>query len=164
MPSVRLRLATLRARCNSPNSTTRKEGKFSMKTLTAAVLVSLLIGTGGCATKIVFPGSPTVPAAQAKAKINRDDNGNAKIELKVRHLARPSSLYPPRSVYIVWLQTPENKSINFGQLTVDDDLEGTITGISPYARFRIVITAEDGPEVLSPGPQIVLSTDVFDAK
>jgi hypothetical protein len=127
----------------------------------AVALVAL--GSAACANKLVFPASPTVPAADARAKIELDDNGNTQVSLTVKHLAAPERLFPPRSVYVVWIQPPDETGTNLGALRPDDDLKGRIVGITPFTRFRVVITAEDDALVRTPGSQIVLATETIDA-
>ena len=129
----------------------------------AGALALLGLGSAACASKVVFPISPTVPAADARAKVALDDNGNTKISLTVKHLAAPERLFPPRSVYVVWIQPPDDAETNLGALRPDEDLEGQIVGVTPYTRFRVLITAEDEPTVRSPSSQIVLATETIDA-
>jgi hypothetical protein len=126
-------------------------------------LALVALGSAACANKLVFPASPAVPAADARAKIQLDDNGNAQVTLTVKHLAAPERLFPPRSVYVVWIQPAGEAGTNLGALRPDDDLEGRIVGVTPFTRFRLVITAEDDALVRTPGSQIVLATEQIEA-
>ena len=130
----------------------------------AAATALLGLGALACASKVIFPVSPTVPAADARAKVELDDNGNAQISLTVAHLATPDRLFPPRSVYVVWIQPPDEDETNLGQLRLDGDLRGRIVGITPFTRFRVIVTAEDEPTVRFPGSQIVLATEQIEAR
>ncbi len=134
-----------------------------MKQLFRVAVALVGLGCAACASKVVFPVSPTVPAADARAKIQLDDNGNAQVSLTVEHLALPERLFPPRAVYVVWIQPPDQEGINLGQLRLDDDLKAKIVGITPFTRFRVLITAEDEPTVRSPGSQLVLATEQIEA-
>jgi hypothetical protein len=134
------------------------------RTLRVALALALVaLGSAACASKVVFPTSPTVPAADARAKVQLDDNGNAQVSLTVEHLATPERLFPPRAVYVVWIQPPGEDGINLGQLRLDDDLKGKVVGITPFTRFRVEITAEDEATVRTPGSQVVLATEQIDA-
>ena len=44
-----------------------------------------------------------VPAASGTVQVEVDkDNGNMKLDIKVKHLAQPSALSPSESNYVVW--------------------------------------------------------------
>ncbi|GFO70223.1 hypothetical protein GMLC_38020 [Geomonas limicola] len=125
------------------------------------VLAALWFGAAlaGCATKtITLPPSQEMPAAEGEAKLTRDANGNNVVQLKVKHFAPPQRLTPPKSVYVVWLETPNHDLYNLGQLKVNKDLEGTLMAVTPYEVFQLVISAEDSPNVSEPGDQVVLRT------
>lgn len=97
-------------------------------------------------------------------KLSKDQNDNTKVQLRVEHLAPPQNLQPPRSVYVVWVKTPDNQYYIVGQLRIDKDLEGKLNAITPFKTFRIVISAEDIPTVTQPGDQVVLTTEVLEVK
>lgn len=134
-----------------------------MKMYAWVATATCLVLVAGCATKVPFVRSQFVPAAEAQAKVNHDDNGNAQIDLKVRHLARPENLTPPKSTYVVWAETPGGRVVNLGQLVVDDDLDGRFRTVTPLQEFRLLITAEDIPMAREPSQQIVLRTAMFRA-
>lgn len=126
----------------------------------AAFALALVIAAGlsGCAKKIAVDISSTVPATQAEIKTGKDDNDNPIVELKVKHLAPPQNLQPARSTYVVWVETVDGKTFNAGRLKLNDDLEGGIKVMTPYPRFRLVVSAEDDPLTARPGSQRVLET------
>jgi hypothetical protein len=121
----------------------------------------LLVFGIGCAQKVAVRRSPDVPAAQAEAKITRTDNNNTRIELEVQHLAPPHNLTPRKSVYVVWAQAPQGRTINLGQMIVGQDRASEFVGLTPLYEFRILVTAEKQPTAATPSNQVVLSTDVF---
>lgn len=123
-------------------------------------LVSLLFGMG-CAQKVAVQRSAAVPAAVAEAKITRTHNNNTRIELEVHHLAPPQNLTPKKSVYVVWAQTPQGRTVNLGQMIVGRDRASEFIGITPLYEFRILVTAEEESTARVPSNQVVLSTDVF---
>jgi hypothetical protein len=117
----------------------------------------------GCAQKVALRNAPGVPAAVGEAKITRDQNGNAIVELDIQHLAPSENLQPPKKVYVVWSQAPDGKNINLGQLTVGSDRRGRLKSPTPMQVFRIIVTGEDVASAAFPSSQIVFSTDMIRA-
>ncbi len=69
-----------------------------------------------------------VPAAAGIVKVQKDkDNGNMKLEIKVSHLARPSSLTPSASNYLVWIRPNGGDALKQGAIGVDKNLSGELT-------------------------------------
>lgn len=134
--------------------------------LTALIVAGLLIaGVAGCGKqKVPLPVSGTLPAATGQAKVSNDENGNTMVNVKVRHFAPPQRLQPPKSVYVVWVETPERQTFNLGQLRIKDNLEGELTGITPFKVFQILITAENFPTVTTPSGDVILRTSVVETK
>jgi hypothetical protein len=126
---------------------------------TLALALVIAAGLAGCAKKIAVDISSTVPATQAELKTSQDDNDNPVVELKVKHLAPPQNLQPARSTYVVWVETVDGKTYNAGRLKLNDDLEGGIKVMTPYPRFRLVVSAEDDPLAARPGSQRVIETE-----
>ncbi|MRR54898.1 MAG: hypothetical protein EG822_10375 [Deltaproteobacteria bacterium] len=135
-----------------------------MKLIFVTAVLAVSLRMLGCATKEPIPASNVVPAATGVTKVSKDSNDNTSIHLKVDHLAPPQNLQPPRAIYVVWVQTPDNQTYNLGQLKVDKELEGELKAVTPFKIFRLVITAEDFPTVSLPSQQVVLTTDVLEAK
>jgi hypothetical protein len=117
----------------------------------------------GCAQKVALRNAPGVPAAVGEARITRDQNRNAIVELDIQHLAPSENLQPPKKVYVVWSQAPDGKTINLGQLTVGSDRRGRLKSPTPMQVFRIIVTGEDVASAASPSSQIVFSTDMIRA-
>jgi hypothetical protein len=126
-------------------------------------IVSLCALVVGCAQTVALRTTPQAPAAVGEAKITQDQNNNTRIELKVDHLAPARNLTPPKSVYVVWAQAPDGRTINLGQLIVVSDRRGELRAVTPLKVFRIIITAEDEPLARTPNGQVVLETDNFRA-
>lgn len=135
-----------------------------MKSVIVVTLSALIVAFSGCAEKAAIPTSFVVPAAMGHIKLSKDENDNTKVQLRVEHLAPPQNLQPPKAVYVVWVKTPDNQHYIVGQLKVDKNLEGKLNAITPFETFRIVISAEDFPTVTEPGEQVVLTTEVLEAK
>ncbi len=124
------------------------------------ILAALLITAGCGGHRVHMTPATTVPGAMGVAQLTKDKNGNVVVDLKVRHLARPDSLTPPQSVYIVWLQPRGGQVTKQGQLRVNDNLEGEFKTPAPSRNFDIFVTAESGPNVTQPSGQEVLRQTV----
>jgi len=126
--------------------------------------LALAAALAGCGGKVAVNVSSLVPATQAELKTGKDGNDNPVVELKVKHLAPPQNLQPSRSVYVVWVETPDRKAVNAGKLKLNDDLEGEIKIMTPYPRFRLIVSAEDDPLPSSVGSQRVIETDEIEVR
>ena len=136
-----------------------------MRVAALLIAVFMVVGVAGCGKqKVPLPASMMLPAATGQAKVSKDDNGNTRVNVKVQHFAQPQRLQPPKSVYVVWVETPERDLYNLGQLRIKDNLEGEFTGITPFKVFQIVITAENYPTVTTPSSDVVLRTSVVETK
>jgi hypothetical protein len=128
------------------------------KSLVGVVVAAGLLATG-CGRKVRMTSASSVPAAAGVAKLTKDSNGNIVVDLKVRHLARPDTLTPPQSVYIVWIQPRGGQVTKQGELRVDDNLQGEFKTPAPSKNFDIFVTAESGPTVTQPtGPEVLRQT------
>ena len=120
-------------------------------------LVSMLSGCNRPQTMVSGPG---VPASQGTVKASKNDNGNTKIEVHVKHLAPPAKVAPDSSVYVVWLQPRDGAKLNIGALVLNRDLEGKLETTTPHRRFQISVTPEPGGHVEAPSHEPVFTTDV----
>jgi hypothetical protein len=100
------------------------------------------------------------PAAAAQLTHEKDDNGNTKLKIHVYHLAKPDSLTPPRDTYVVWIEPPGQPPQNMGVIKVNDNLESEFSTRTPFKKFKVYITAEDGPKVTTPSGDKILEAYV----
>lgn len=128
------------------------------KLLQILSIVILLFVMAGCINKINFQKSTVVPAAAIAVKIDQDKNDNYEITVAVENLAPPEALTPAKESYVVWIES-EQGDFNIGQLSIDKDLSGSMSGSTPYKPSRIKITAEDNPKATQPGSQVVLISE-----
>jgi len=106
-------------------------------------------------------GSSSVPAATGTVKVDKDkDNGNTKLDIKVDHLAKPSSLSPPATTYVVWVRPRDGEAVKQGALGVDNDLKGELKVVTTSKEFDLFVTAEQSETVTSPSGTEVLKTHV----
>lgn len=129
---------------------------------TALSLTALLftLTLSGLAKKIPLTAAALVPSATGELDVGKDKNGNTKIELKVKHLAQPGRLTPPKAGYVVWIQGSGAEATNEGQLTVNNDLNANLTTVTPLRNFAVFVTAEDDPRgAKAPaGPEVLRAT------
>lgn len=132
------------------------------------LMIAMLIMTGlvavSCAgaRPLRLTSSPDIPAAQSTDKISTTDNGNTKIDLVVEHLAAPGRVNPHATVYVVWASGNEAgaQPQNLGALKVDDNLEGSISAVTPLRSFDLYITAEPSQMSTTPTGKTLLYTTV----
>lgn len=135
--------------------------RFVLKTNHLLPIAFALVLAAGCAAKTYhLTTSPTVPAAAGKVQVTTDKNGNETVKLEAEHLAKPASLTPPRSTYVVWIQRPGNDPENQGQMKVGDNLKGNFQTVTPYKNFDIFVTAEQDGSVKTPSGEPVLRATV----
>jgi hypothetical protein len=114
------------------------------------LVATALVWTGCGGRKVSMVPASSVPAANGTVDLGTDNNGNTQVDLKVKHLAKPQNLTPPRSTYVVWIQARDGRPENKGQLHVGDNLEGEFKTTTPLRTFDIFVTAEDGASATSP--------------
>ncbi|MEO5782259.1 MAG: hypothetical protein ABIQ07_03255 [Ginsengibacter sp.] len=117
-----------------------------------------------CSKKITFASSTVVPAAVGSVGYKKDKNNNYHISLKVLHLANSNKLTPPRSTYVVWMETENNGVKNLGQLRssgslLSSTLKGSLNAVTAFQPKSFFITAEDNTDISYPGSQVVLRTN-----
>lgn len=102
-----------------------------------------------------------VPAASGtvRAKVDKD-NGNTQLDVKVKSLARPTTLTPPGNVYVVWVQLQDGEAHKVGVIRVDNDLNGELKGTTTAKNFEIFITAEQSESVNAPSSRELLRAHV----
>lgn len=129
---------------------------------TFLVMVSLLaIWPFGSGKEYRMTAGPGVPAATGVVKAEKDkDNGNTKLNIRVEHLANPSSLTPPASAYIVWVRPTSGDAVKQGAIRVDKNLKGELNVVTLAKDFDVLITAEQNEGVTSPSQAEVLRTHV----
>jgi hypothetical protein len=133
--------------------------KCSATLVSIAILaIAASIACGG--RNVHMTPASTQPAAQGIATLKHDKNGNLTVDLKVKHLAHPQNLTPPKSTYLVWIQPSNGEVHKLGELRVNDKLEGEFKAPVATSNFQILVTAEDGPTVTQPSGAEVLRQTV----
>ena len=105
--------------------------------------------------------SSQVPAASGTVKVQKDKtNGDLKLDIKVKHLARPSNLTPPAEFYIVWIQPKDGSAVKQGAIGVNNHLDGEFKVETVSKNFQVLITAEQSKNVTSPSGTELMHADV----
>jgi len=119
-----------------------------------AILILTCLAALSCSgpRQLRLTTSSDIPAAQGTVKISTTDNGNTKIDVVVEHLASPERINPGATVFVVWARGSEAgaQPQNLGALKVDDNLNGSISAVTPLRSFEVFITAE--PSQMSEWP------------
>ncbi len=132
------------------------------------LLMSMLVFLfTACAKKVTFLNSSVVPSAEGTVTVKKGSNNNYNIDLNVKRLADPSRLSPPRTVYVVWMETTQSGVHNIGQLSTETSmlsnmLSSSLKTVSPHKPTGFFITAEDDAEGNYPGMTVVLRTGPID--
>lgn len=123
-------------------------------------ILLLCLTLNGVAKKFPLTAASLVPSASGEVNTGTDHNGNTKVDLKVKHLAKPGRLTPPKVGYVIWIKGPDAEATNEGQLTVNDKLDARFTTVTPLRNFDLTVTAEDDPRnAKSPsGPEVLRVT------
>jgi hypothetical protein len=129
------------------------------KLFAGCLLLALLCTATYAAKKFPMTAASIVPAARGQVDIDKDKNGNIRVNMKIQYLARPENLTPPAVAYVVWLQdkggTPENQ----GQLKIDKKMAASFKTVTPSKGFDLFVTAERDSGVKAPsGPEVLRAT------
>ena len=102
-----------------------------------------------------------VPAATGIVKVQKNkDNKNIKLDIKVEHLARPASLTPSATNYLVWIRPNGGEAFKQGGIGVGKNLSGELKLETVSKDFDVFITAEQSDSVTFPSSVEVLRTHI----
>ena len=146
-----------------------KSTKFnflSRNILLGASVALFLLSFTSCAKKITFQTSSVVPAARGQVTIDKDNNKNYVVKIKIDNLAEVERLEPSRKAYVVWMETDDSQVKNIGQIKSDtkfisSKLKASFETVTAVKPTKIFITAEDNGDTQYPGNQLILETNKF---
>lgn len=130
------------------------------KTLVALLLAAGLVLSAWAGEHRMKNSSDLVPSATGKVDIDKDDNGNQRVKVRVYHLVDPEKLSPARNGYVVWVQPKGKDPELLGMLRVNKDWEGTLEGTTPYKNFTVFVTAEENPKPDAPSGTEILRGEI----
>ncbi|MGH9535245.1 MAG: hypothetical protein ACRD2E_10325 [Terriglobales bacterium] len=129
--------------------------------LRAGAVVGLAALLAACGLRqVVLRPTTLTPSAVGRLRLSHTPSGETSVWLRVRALARPYDLTPPRRVYVVWIEaltfgTPMDK----GVLRIGPDLRGALHTTTALRRFDLFVTAEKQPHPTQPnGPEVLRAT------
>lgn len=132
---------------------------MKLSVLTSVLFAFLFLNPFAQSKDFPLTASPSVPGAKGKVDIDKDQNGNRKVKLEVQHLAKPNTLTPAQTGYVVWIQARGKDAENKGQLRVNGNLDGKLETTTPYEEFDIFVTGEENPSATAPaGPEVLRGT------
>lgn len=139
---------------------------ISKKILLSLLAIMTLMSFTSCAKKVAFQTSTIVPAARGDVKIKKDENKNYLIKIELENLAEVNRIEPPKSAYVVWMETEDASVKNIGQIKSDSKflsskLKASFETVTPFKPTKIFITAEDNANVQYPGMQLIMETSSF---
>jgi hypothetical protein len=124
------------------------------------IVISVLLATAAWSREDKLKNTGMDPSAQGTIVTSTDRNGNTEVEVKVKHLAKPQKLVPPRQAYVVWVQPKGAQPELLGALRVNEDLEGSLKATTTQKDFEVLITAEDNVNPQVPSSNVLLRGDV----
>ena len=146
-------------------------GKMALNGILVALFTCSAALFSACSTApLHLAASNKVPAAEGTVKVGETANDNTSIALNVKHMAPPQRVITDATTYVVWLRpsaavrspsgTDTKLAQNLGALRVDNNLNGSLDGVTPFRDFEIFITAEQSPTVTTPTGEPLLWTSV----
>ncbi len=97
-----------------------------------------------------------VPAANGTVKVQKDLDGNSRLDIKVSKLADPARLTPSENKYVVWIRPNDGKPQKQGALSVSNHSNGELQMIATSKDCEVFITAEPSESVSAPpGPEVL---------
>ena len=124
------------------------------------IVITVLLATAAWSREDKLKNTGMDPSAQGTIVTSTDRNGNTQVEVKVKHLAKPQKLVPPRQAYLVWVQPKGAQPELLGALRVNDDLEGSLKATTTQKDFEVLVTAEDTMNPQVPSSNVLLRGDV----
>jgi outer membrane protein OmpA-like peptidoglycan-associated protein len=110
-------------------------------------------------TKIDFEGTTLMPGASGVAEV-ASKSGAMKIEAEFKGLDKPTSFGTEYLTYVIWAISPEGRSVNLGEVLVNDDHRSKLDVTTDLQAFALIVTAEPYYAVHSPS-NVVIAENVI---
>jgi outer membrane protein OmpA-like peptidoglycan-associated protein len=110
-------------------------------------------------TKIDFEGTTLMPGASGVAEV-ASKSGAMKIAAEFRGLDKPTSFGTEYLTYVMWAISPEGRSVNLGEVLVNDDHRSKLDVTTDLQAFALIVTAEPYYAVHRPS-NVVIAENVI---
>jgi hypothetical protein len=110
-------------------------------------------------TKIDFEGTTLMPRAPGVAEV-ASKSGAMKIEAEFKGLDKPTSFGTEYLTYVMWAISSEGRSVNLGEVLVNDDHRSKLDVTTDLQAFALIVTAEPYYAVHRPS-NVVIAENVI---
>ncbi|GAB2993122.1 hypothetical protein GCM10027284_07720 [Cyclobacterium sediminis] len=147
----------------------KKKLQFKRNIFTYITALVILSGAFACSTKVTFPVSSVVPAAEPVASINKTKEGAYLVKLDINNLALPERLSPPKKHYIVWIEAPGQGLIRLGEISNNSGMfknrgKASFEKETRHKPAMLLVTAENSLDISYPGSNVILKSKPFELK
>ncbi|HEY8429257.1 MAG TPA: anti-sigma factor [Sandaracinaceae bacterium] len=133
------------------------------RTTILSLLGALMLAIASCGGGRSYVATGRGPALSADARIDvvPVSAGNRQVRVHVEHLLPPERLHEDFSTYSVWIVPPGGRPIPVGTLDYDrSSRRGQLVTVTPFERFRVLVTAEPNTRTGFPTGAVVIDQDV----
>jgi outer membrane protein OmpA-like peptidoglycan-associated protein len=110
-------------------------------------------------TKIDFEGTTLMPGASGVAEV-ASKSGAMKIEAEFKGLDKPTSFGTEYLTYVMWAISPEGRSVNLGEVSINEDHRSKLDVTTDLQAFALIVTAEPYYAVHRPS-NVVIAENVI---
>jgi outer membrane protein OmpA-like peptidoglycan-associated protein len=122
--------------------------------------VAIGFTVGGGSTKVDMTGTESMPQASGEVKVQAKANaGLTNLEVSVKGMTPPSKLGAEYLTFVLWVVTPDGRTGNSGELLINKNGEGKLSGTTPAQTFSMIITAEPYFAVRVPSEIVILEME-----
>jgi len=109
----------------------------------------------GGSTTVDLKGTSLMPEASGRAKVNGKE-GRLEIDAEISHMQAATKFGGQFLTYVLWAITPEGRSVNLGEVVLNNDGKCSIDVTTDLQAFGLVITAEPYFAVTRPSDKVVV--------
>ena len=113
----------------------------------------------GGSTTVDLKGTSLMPEASGRAKVNGKE-GRLEVDAEIAHMAPATKFGGQFLTYVLWAITPEGRSVNLGEVVLNDNGKCSIDVTTDLQAFGLVITAEPYFAVTRPSDKVVVENIV----
>ena len=136
----------------------QSEQNVPPSSMTTKSVTAIGFTVGGGSTKVDLKGTALMPQANGEARVEALQ-GKTNIQVDVKDLAPPSKLGAEFLTYVVWVVTPDGRTLNLGELLINKDGAGKLSATTPAQTFSMIVTAEPYFAVRLPSEMVVLESE-----